>query len=86
MMWKGLLLGWLGCENVHFLFAVIFHAVGMFLYCLSALESPDIGVGLCGWIIVGLSILLMLATLPISIWMCIKVRSLPIHLHKLDGL
>ncbi|KAM9517361.1 stomatin-like [Salvelinus alpinus] len=39
----------------------------------AALESPDIGIGLCGWIIVGLSILLMLATLPLSIWMCIKI-------------
>uniref|UniRef100_A0A8C7DGV9 Stomatin n=1 Tax=Oncorhynchus kisutch TaxID=8019 RepID=A0A8C7DGV9_ONCKI len=43
------------------------------LLSVSSLESPDIGIGLCGWIIVGLSILLMLATLPLSIWMCIKI-------------
>nr|XP_029507950.1 erythrocyte band 7 integral membrane protein-like [Oncorhynchus nerka] len=39
----------------------------------AALESSDTDNGLCGWIIVGLSILLMLATLPLSIWMCIKI-------------
>ncbi|XP_041706911.1 stomatin-like isoform X1 [Coregonus clupeaformis] len=39
----------------------------------TALESSDTDNGLCGWIIVGLSILLMLATLPLSIWMCIKI-------------
>uniref|UniRef100_A0A4W5K4S0 Stomatin n=1 Tax=Hucho hucho TaxID=62062 RepID=A0A4W5K4S0_9TELE len=39
----------------------------------AALESSDTDNGLCGWIIVALSILLMLATLPLSIWMCIKI-------------
>ncbi|XP_064828059.1 stomatin-like [Oncorhynchus masou masou] len=39
----------------------------------AALESSDTDNGLCGWIIVGLSIFLMLATLPLSIWMCIKI-------------
>uniref|UniRef100_A0A3B3U285 Stomatin n=1 Tax=Poecilia latipinna TaxID=48699 RepID=A0A3B3U285_9TELE len=31
------------------------------------------GIGLCGWLLVGFSLLLMLVTLPISIWMCIKI-------------
>uniref|UniRef100_A0AAY5KND6 Band 7 domain-containing protein n=1 Tax=Esox lucius TaxID=8010 RepID=A0AAY5KND6_ESOLU len=33
----------------------------------------DADIGLCGWIIVGFSLLLMVVTLPISIWMCIKI-------------
>lgn len=41
--------------------------------CFPALETADSDNGLCGWLLVGLSILLMLVTLPISIWMCIKV-------------
>ncbi|XP_029625346.1 erythrocyte band 7 integral membrane protein [Salmo trutta] len=39
----------------------------------AALESSDTDNGLCGWIIVVLSVLLMLATLPLSIWTCIKI-------------
>ncbi|XP_051268703.1 erythrocyte band 7 integral membrane protein isoform X3 [Dicentrarchus labrax] len=39
----------------------------------AALENPDTDIGLCGWLLVAFSILLMLATLPISIWMCIKI-------------
>ncbi|KAJ3606003.1 hypothetical protein NHX12_028046 [Muraenolepis orangiensis] len=39
----------------------------------SALDSNDDGVGFCGWILVAFSMLLMLATLPLSIWMCIKI-------------
>uniref|UniRef100_A0A3B3Z5D8 Band 7 domain-containing protein n=1 Tax=Poecilia mexicana TaxID=48701 RepID=A0A3B3Z5D8_9TELE len=39
----------------------------------SALEDADSGIGLCGWLLVGFSLLLMLVTLPISIWMCIKI-------------
>ncbi|NXI51505.1 STML3 protein, partial [Chloroceryle aenea] len=31
------------------------------------------GIGLCGWILVSLSFLLVLITFPISIWACIKV-------------
>ncbi|GLD66273.1 erythrocyte band 7 integral membrane protein [Lates japonicus] len=38
-----------------------------------ALENPETDIGLCGWLLVLLSILLMLVTLPISIWMCIKI-------------
>uniref|UniRef100_A0A8C9YY50 Stomatin n=1 Tax=Sander lucioperca TaxID=283035 RepID=A0A8C9YY50_SANLU len=48
------------------------------VHCLSffsppALENSDSDIGLCGWLLVALSILLMLVTLPISIWMCIKI-------------
>ncbi|KAF3848826.1 hypothetical protein F7725_015323 [Dissostichus mawsoni] len=39
----------------------------------SALEDSDNDIGLCGWLLVALSILLMLLTLPISVWMCIKI-------------
>uniref|UniRef100_A0AAQ5YT59 Band 7 domain-containing protein n=1 Tax=Amphiprion ocellaris TaxID=80972 RepID=A0AAQ5YT59_AMPOC len=38
----------------------------------SALENPETDIGLCGWVLVGASLLLMLLTLPLSIWMCIK--------------
>ncbi|KAI4888744.1 hypothetical protein NFI96_034624 [Prochilodus magdalenae] len=38
-----------------------------------ALESSDSDIGLCGWLLVLFSILLTLLTLPISIWMCIKI-------------
>lgn len=41
-----------------------------------ALENADSDIGLCGWMLVILSVLLMLVTLPISIWMCIKVSKL----------
>uniref|UniRef100_H3CI52 Stomatin n=1 Tax=Tetraodon nigroviridis TaxID=99883 RepID=H3CI52_TETNG len=33
----------------------------------------DYSIGICGWILVLLSLLFTLITLPISIWMCIKV-------------
>ncbi|XP_066501941.1 erythrocyte band 7 integral membrane protein isoform X2 [Hoplias malabaricus] len=39
----------------------------------AALESSDSDIGLCGWLLVLFSILLTLFTLPISIWMCIKI-------------
>lgn len=38
-----------------------------------ALEEADASLGFCGWFIVIFSILLTLATLPISIWMCVKI-------------
>ncbi|NP_001307002.1 stomatin isoform X3 [Danio rerio] len=38
-----------------------------------ALENTDSDIGLCGWILVIFSILLTLLTLPLSIWMCIKI-------------
>ncbi|XP_077089043.1 stomatin [Siphateles boraxobius] len=38
-----------------------------------ALENTDSDIGLCGWILVLFSILLTLLTLPLSIWMCIKI-------------
>uniref|UniRef100_A0A8C9G0N9 Uncharacterized protein n=1 Tax=Pavo cristatus TaxID=9049 RepID=A0A8C9G0N9_PAVCR len=31
------------------------------------------GIGVCGWILVSVSFLLVLITFPISIWACIKV-------------
>nr|XP_055035603.1 erythrocyte band 7 integral membrane protein isoform X1 [Misgurnus anguillicaudatus] len=37
------------------------------------LENADSDIGLCGWILVVFSILLTLLTLPLSIWMCIKI-------------
>ncbi|KAG7480432.1 hypothetical protein MATL_G00056050 [Megalops atlanticus] len=37
------------------------------------LETGDNDIGLCGWMLVLFSILLTLVTLPISIWMCIKI-------------
>ncbi|KAM6985217.1 stomatin [Aplochiton taeniatus] len=39
----------------------------------AALENPDSDMGLCGGMLVLFSILLTLITLPISIWMCIKI-------------
>ncbi|XP_047424933.1 erythrocyte band 7 integral membrane protein isoform X2 [Mugil cephalus] len=39
----------------------------------AALESDDADVGLCGCMLMAFSVLLILATLPISIWMCIKI-------------
>ncbi|XP_034997520.1 stomatin isoform X2 [Hippoglossus stenolepis] len=41
--------------------------------CQAAWENPDGDIGVCGWLLVGFSFLLMLVTLPISIWMCIKI-------------
>ncbi|XP_062411032.1 erythrocyte band 7 integral membrane protein [Sardina pilchardus] len=38
-----------------------------------ALEEADSNIGLCGWFLVLMSILLTLATFPLSIWMCIKI-------------
>ncbi|XP_008322871.1 stomatin [Cynoglossus semilaevis] len=39
----------------------------------SALESGETDNGLCAWILVIFSVILMLITLPLSIWMCIKI-------------
>lgn len=39
----------------------------------SALENEDTDIGLCGWVLVAFSLIFMVATLPLSIWMCIKV-------------
>ncbi|XP_036385856.1 erythrocyte band 7 integral membrane protein-like [Megalops cyprinoides] len=38
----------------------------------TALENPDITGGACEWILVILSSLLIIITLPVSIWLCIK--------------
>ncbi|XP_028317984.1 stomatin isoform X2 [Gouania willdenowi] len=37
------------------------------------IENADADIGVCGWLLVIFSLLLMLVTLPISIWMCIKI-------------
>ncbi|XP_054896582.1 stomatin-like [Poeciliopsis prolifica] len=39
----------------------------------SVLENSDYEIGLIGWVLVGLSLLLVLVTLPLSIWMCFKI-------------
>ncbi|XP_034564772.1 erythrocyte band 7 integral membrane protein [Notolabrus celidotus] len=39
----------------------------------AALEDTDADIGFCGWLLIILSGLLILVTLPISIWMCIKI-------------
>ncbi|KAG7272771.1 hypothetical protein CRUP_015413 [Coryphaenoides rupestris] len=39
----------------------------------SALEDNDDGFGICGWILVLFSLLLILCTLPLSVWIFIKV-------------
>uniref|UniRef100_A0A3B3RX59 Stomatin n=1 Tax=Paramormyrops kingsleyae TaxID=1676925 RepID=A0A3B3RX59_9TELE len=39
----------------------------------AALENPDSDIGVCGWLIVMFSILLTVLTLPISIWLVIKI-------------
>nr|XP_020656577.1 erythrocyte band 7 integral membrane protein [Pogona vitticeps] len=36
-------------------------------------ESPNTGLGFCGWLLVIVSFLLVLVTFPISIWLCIKI-------------
>ncbi|KAG7476553.1 hypothetical protein MATL_G00084160 [Megalops atlanticus] len=41
-------------------------------FCVSALENPDITGGVCEWVLVILSSLLIIITLPVSIWLCIK--------------
>ncbi|XP_005725664.1 erythrocyte band 7 integral membrane protein-like isoform X1 [Pundamilia nyererei] len=38
-----------------------------------ALENPNTDIGFCGRILVGLSLIFLLITLPISIWMCIVI-------------
>uniref|UniRef100_A0A1A8H4L2 Stomatin n=1 Tax=Nothobranchius korthausae TaxID=1143690 RepID=A0A1A8H4L2_9TELE len=40
---------------------------------IEALESANSDIGLCGWMLVILSVMLMILTLPLSIWMCIKI-------------
>lgn len=58
---------------IHSLWWVEFMYKCTCLSSLPALENTDSDIGVCGWLLVVLSVLLMLATLPISIWMCIKV-------------
>ncbi|ROL47502.1 Erythrocyte band 7 integral membrane protein [Anabarilius grahami] len=51
----------------------------------TALENTDSDIGLCGWILVLFSILLTLLTLPLSIWMCIKVLTKDSVTVSVDG-
>lgn len=39
----------------------------------AALENSENVIDGCGWVLIFLSIIFMVATLPISIWMCIKI-------------
>nr|KAF6315458.1 stomatin [Myotis myotis] len=39
----------------------------------STKDSPDTGLGICGWILVYVSFFLTIITFPLSIWMCIKI-------------
>uniref|UniRef100_A0A667HQD4 Stomatin n=1 Tax=Lynx canadensis TaxID=61383 RepID=A0A667HQD4_LYNCA len=36
-------------------------------------DSPNTGLGPCGWILVAVSFLFTVITFPISVWMCIKI-------------
>lgn len=40
---------------------------------MPALQNVDYSLGICGWLLVLLSLILTVITLPISIWMCTKV-------------
>lgn len=39
----------------------------------SSKDLPDTSLGICGWILVCVSFILVIATFPLSIWMCIKI-------------
>uniref|UniRef100_A0A8D0L4C9 Podocin n=1 Tax=Sphenodon punctatus TaxID=8508 RepID=A0A8D0L4C9_SPHPU len=47
--------------------------ISLFFPPSSFIPSPREGIGVCGWILVSLSFLLVLITFPFSIWMCIKI-------------
>uniref|UniRef100_A0A8C4ZS10 Stomatin n=1 Tax=Gadus morhua TaxID=8049 RepID=A0A8C4ZS10_GADMO len=40
---------------------------------VNALDNHDGSFGVCGWVLVLFSLLLTIITLPVSIWMCIKI-------------
>nr|XP_027326584.1 stomatin [Anas platyrhynchos] len=53
-------------------------------------DQSNAGLGVCGWILVIISYILILATFPISIWMCIKVvkeyeRAIIFRLGRIRG-
>lgn len=48
-------------------------------------NSSEEGYGCCGIILLALSFLLMLATLPVSIFMCIKVKLLKKGAHNFQN-
>jgi len=41
----------------------------------SAADDSNSGIGACGWILTGLSWVLVLATMPFSFFVCFKVRN-----------
>ncbi|KAM6100591.1 stomatin-like protein 3 isoform 2-T2 [Theristicus caerulescens] len=43
------------------------------------------GIGVCGWILVSLSFLLVLITFPVSIWTCIKILTKDAVTTQVDG-
>uniref|UniRef100_A0A8C4XQ98 Stomatin like 3 n=1 Tax=Falco tinnunculus TaxID=100819 RepID=A0A8C4XQ98_FALTI len=45
----------------------------LLLFLIFVIADRREGIGVCGWILVSLSFLLVLVTFPISIWTCIKV-------------
>ncbi|KAF3821116.1 hypothetical protein GH733_011269 [Mirounga leonina] len=48
-------------------------------------DSPSAGLGPCGWILVAVSFLFTVITLPISIWMCIKILTKDSVTVSVDG-
>lgn len=43
------------------------------VFSFPALQNVDYNLGICGWLLVFLSLVLTVITLPVSIWMCTKV-------------
>lgn len=43
------------------------------VFSIPALQNVDYSLGICGWLLVLLSLILTVITLPVSIWMCTKV-------------
>lgn len=43
------------------------------VFLFPALQNVDYNLGVCGWLLVLLSLILTVVTLPVSIWMCTKV-------------
>ena len=48
--------------------------------CVS--DSPSEGIGCCGYVLMGLSYLLILITFPFSLCLCIKVSCVEQHFAK----
>lgn len=54
----------------------------------TALQYADFNIGICGWLLVLLSLILTVITLPLSIWICIKVsiRLTSLFIFSLQGM